>query len=297
MKGLICGIKRQGSCWKKEEELWREEKGDKWMKRWGADEYTPAFHCGCYFKFGAPSRLNDTCLKLFHLFTQYKNSISQQRLSPTCQEVIHSSTAGKERVNSFGSWNVIQVIVSATELAQVSFKRLLNTHRGNNVVRSNCWAKSNCEIFRSEKNMITFVDLNILILKLPVYPWRLLCWCSVKRTSKAPHWCQRCHVTKSESKNFRYHRMEVWRIALFLKSNKVDTVFRLHVFIHGYSLYIWRKCVQVQRTWQPMWPLRQRSKKTKVWETQRGNGNEGRRRKMKFILNEWTMTVFLQNTV
>ena len=132
--------------------------------------------------------LNDTCSELFHSFTQYKNSISQQRLSlrgkcPASLSVNMLRSAGKERVNSFVSWNVIQVIVSASEHPQVSFKRFLNAHRGNNVVRSNCWAKGNCEIFRSEKNMITFVDLNILILERLVYPWRLPCQCSVKRNS------------------------------------------------------------------------------------------------------------------
>lgn len=106
-----------------------------------------------------PACLNDTRLKISHSFTQYRNSISQQRLSLvshvlhllTCQEVIHSSAAGKERVKQFGLWNVIKVIVSATELPQVSLKILLKTHRGNNVVRSNSWVKGNCEIFRSRK--------------------------------------------------------------------------------------------------------------------------------------------------
>lgn len=152
MEGLIWGIRRRSK------RMRRGEKKDKWMKRWGVDEYACVW-LGDVISNSGPSHLNDTCSKLFHSFTQYKNSISQQRLSPgdkcpasLCVNMLRS--AGKERVNSFVSWNVIQVIVSVSELPQVSFKRLLNTHRGNNVVRSNCWAKGNCEIFRCEKTWL-----------------------------------------------------------------------------------------------------------------------------------------------
>lgn len=123
------------------------------------------------------SHLNGICLNLPHSFTQYKNSISWHTCI-SCISECYSSTAwdslfvaGKERVNSFVSRNTIQVIVS------VSYERLLITHEGNNVVRSNCWAKGNCEIFRSEKKKQNRLPLLTGIHRCDrlVYPWKLPC--------------------------------------------------------------------------------------------------------------------------
>lgn len=71
-------------------------------------------------------------------------------LALTCQWATLSFffSTGEERVNFFGPWNVIQIIVSATAQLLVSYKGLLHNHWGNNM-RRDCGMKCNCEIFRS----------------------------------------------------------------------------------------------------------------------------------------------------
>ena len=81
MKGLICGIRRQGGLVEKKKKKKKKRRRIMLRRRingWRGerrDEYTSVFDSG------PPSRLNDTCSKPFHSFTQSKDSISQLRLS------------------------------------------------------------------------------------------------------------------------------------------------------------------------------------------------------------------------
>lgn len=151
------------------------------MKRWGADENARVwlwvlFQTLALRIWMTPARscfIHSHSIRIqFHSSDWVSGQVGVLHLlALTCREVIHSSSAAEERVNSFVSWNVIQVIVSATELPQVSRKRLLNTQQGNNVARSNCWAKGNCEIFRSEKKhdylcWLEYVDIRMACVSL-----------------------------------------------------------------------------------------------------------------------------------